>query len=96
MSRCTGHCCDPVRLSADVAEKLFLGEHEDPEKWVVQSMLEAEWLHFPTGRMYFKCIYFDEESRNCTIYEERPRMCRDYPYDDVCGEDGCTMSCSDE
>jgi Fe-S-cluster containining protein len=43
------------------------------------------------GYMY-TCKHFDEETNNCTNYENRPRMCRDYPYGGVCSYEGCTMS----
>jgi Fe-S-cluster containining protein len=33
-----------------------------------------------TGQQWFRCIYWDEETRLCGAYENRPAMCRDYPY----------------
>jgi Fe-S-cluster containining protein len=29
---------------------------------------------------YFRCRHFDRETRRCTDYENRPAMCRDYPW----------------
>lgn len=29
---------------------------------------------------YFRCVNFDSEARRCTRYEDRPRVCRDYPW----------------
>lgn len=43
----------------------------------------------------YTCRHWDEETMLCTTYEERPLMCRDYPYgrkcqhDCDCGETGC-------
>lgn len=28
----------------------------------------------------FACIFFDEEKKQCSIYEVRPRQCRDFPF----------------
>ncbi len=31
---------------------------------------------FPNG----SCVFFDEEKRNCQVYEGRPRQCRTWPF----------------
>ncbi len=33
---------------------------------------------------YFTCGHLTDDFR-CDIYDERPRMCRDYPYGKTCG-----------
>lgn len=44
---------------------------------------------------YFTCKYWDEDTRQCTVYEARPDMCATYPYEreggcSICGvEGGC-------
>lgn len=30
--------------------------------------------------VYYRCIYWDESTRLCTAYRDRPEMCSDYPY----------------
>lgn len=37
---------------------------------------------------WFTCRHWDEDTRLCTAYSERPRLCRDYPYDWDCSH-GC-------
>lgn len=37
------------------------------------------------------CKHWDDVTGDCRNYDERPRMCRDYPYDRACSEAGCTM-----
>lgn len=37
---------------------------------------------------HFTCKNWDEETRLCRIYEDRPMMCRDYPYGQEC-QHGC-------
>lgn len=39
-------------------------------------------------RDWFTCRHWDETTRLCTIYPQRPHMCRDYPYEAEC-EHGC-------
>lgn len=29
---------------------------------------------------YYRCVYWDEETRLCGAYENRPNMCSEYPY----------------
>jgi len=33
---------------------------------------------------HFTCRHWDEDTRLCTIYEERPMMCREFPYGKDC------------
>lgn len=43
------------------------------------------------GKNYglFTCRHWDEQTRLCTAYDERPDMCRDYPYVGRSCERGC-------
>lgn len=38
------------------------------------------------------CRHWDEQTRLCTAYEARPRMCRDYPYTGACERDACSYA----
>lgn len=50
---------------------------------------DREYLPDCEGHVY-TCRHFDEGTRLCAIYEQRPEMCRDYPY----GNDGgCEYEC---
>lgn len=42
---------------------------------------------------YFTCVHWDESTRRCGAYDERPRMCRGYPYGNECQHDcmGCSL-----
>lgn len=37
----------------------------------------------PSPVFFFRCAWFDRESRTCTRYDERPSACRDYPWGGV-------------
>lgn len=39
---------------------------------------------------WYTCTVFDKETRNCTDYENRPHMCRDYPGVHRCEHLDCT------
>ena len=40
---------------------------------------------------HYTCKHFD--GKNCTIYEARPQMCRDFPNGTTCTYRGCTLEC---
>jgi Fe-S-cluster containining protein len=44
---------------------------------------------------YYTCRAWDEDTRLCTIYEDRPNMCRGYPYGNACSH-GCDWQAPDE
>lgn len=37
----------------------------------------------------YTCRHWDEDTGLCGVYEDRPRMCRDYPYARACDHDDC-------
>lgn len=39
---------------------------------------------------FYRCKLFDAKTGNCSIYEIRPQMCRDYPYRGTCNYAQCT------
>jgi Fe-S-cluster containining protein len=60
------------------------------------------WLIYPmarlqstdeAGRQLFTCAHWDRETHLCQIYDDRPVMCRDFPYRGKCKyhEAGCTL-----
>lgn len=44
------------------------------------------------GERYFTCRHWDPATRLCTVYEERPQMCRDAGETSCC-KHGCGMGC---
>jgi len=52
---------------------------------------DNELLNRPkTKRHYYTCKHFDPKTRDCTIYEIRPAMCRSYPDAGLCNYAKCT------
>jgi Fe-S-cluster containining protein len=74
---------------ADMVVPLSLAEaNERLERFGADRMYEPD----AEGHLY-TCRHFDDATRLCTIYEQRPEMCRDYPY--ACGG-GCEYECGYE
>lgn len=104
-ARCSGHCCrrftllySPEELAIfrqrtadgeatcediEIIEPMviYLGKHNyDPQ---LGTPVDAPMHHYT-------CKNFDEASGDCRIYETRPGMCRNFPYDGSCRFRGCT------
>lgn len=47
-----------------------------------------------TGRATYTCRHWDEETRLCGVYDQRPMLCRDYPYGRGCSH-GCSYQVSE-
>jgi len=92
-SKCPGYCCsyplieigkrDIARLAKhfdityDQAEKRYT-RYDKSEK--VQAMRRQKDRYF--GHI---CKMFDTRKRQCTVYEARPGVCREYPETKRCG-----------
>ena len=46
------------------------------DKYVRQVGVRKSLVEFPDGA----CVFFDTDSRGCTVYEARPRQCRTWPF----------------
>lgn len=91
--KCPAYCCsyahipvtddDIPRLAAhfgltdEQAEKRFTKFGDDESPRVLRHKADE---HFGTI-----CRFIDTETRNCTIYEARPAICRDFPTQNRCG-----------
>lgn len=98
MSRCTGHCCESFWLPLSPMElkhqrkRALLGKcrwnKEDLMK--ISEMVIFQRPHETSGYRY-TCKYWDPNTGNCNNYQNRPTMCKDYPYGNPCKIKGCTM-----
>jgi Fe-S-cluster containining protein len=57
---------------AEIGSLPYWGE-EPQHDWDGQSLSR-------TGRRLMTCRHWDRETRLCTVYDQRPSMCREYPY----------------
>ena len=92
-SKCPGYCCsypeievtkrDIARLAKhftlpyDIAEERFT-KYNPKDK--VRELRHRKDRIFDTV-----CRFLDQKTRRCTVYESRPKVCRDYPDVPRCG-----------
>lgn len=92
-SKCPGYCCSYPLIEVGKRDIRRLAKHFDityqqaetrytrfdrSEK--VRSLRQQDDRHF--GRI---CKLFDTKKRQCTVYESRPAVCREYPDGKRCG-----------
>jgi uncharacterized protein len=84
--KCTacGDCCTgaPGYVWVNQAEIDALAERMDMEvaafekKYVRQIGVRRSLVEYKNG----DCVFFDNKSRKCKVYEQRPRQCRTWPF----------------
>lgn len=103
MSRCSGQCCAGFHIpfSPDDLKKGWRALQDGKQ---VKGMLVHLRVVPPGGDMpmgtntsnedahIYTCKHHDKKTGDCSIYEQRPAMCRDYPYGKECEWDGCTYA----
>ena len=103
--RCTGHCCRSFHLPyspTELRRYIIEGEqHLNGRKHVYDGLQILDMVMYlgwkpadedgppPQGHIY-TCKNLNVETNDCTAYETRPGMCRDYPYNKPCRYQGCT------
>jgi Fe-S-cluster containining protein len=94
VGRCTGHCCKKFPLPFPNLKSMFTPEY-DSHKYQngeqIRNMVIFLEPH-PTKPEYgyYTCKNLTTNG-DCAIYDQRPRMCSEYPYGDKCVIPGCTM-----
>lgn len=91
--KCVAYCCTYKLIPAtpsDIARlgrRFDLGPREAKKKFTKKGDKEfpvvlrhQEDEHFGTA-----CMFLDQKTRQCTVYESRPRICRDFPTQSRCG-----------
>jgi uncharacterized protein len=79
-----GNCCtgfsgyvwvNKAEMTA-LAERLGIDFDEFERLYTRKIGIRYSLKEFPNG----SCVFFDEEKRNCSVYEDRPRQCRTWPF----------------
>jgi Fe-S-cluster containining protein len=83
-SKCPGYCCSYPIIELKKRDVERLAKHfglsckkftkTDPEARTPYVMRRKKDEHF--GGI---CQFFDRDARRCTVYEARPKICREYP-----------------
>ena len=97
--KCTGYCCSYDRIEVSkkdikrlakyfgMAEQDVKSRHtktyklKENDEITLEQILRHKKDHIFTS----VCKFLDSESRQCTIYEVRPKVCRQYPNTTRCG-----------
>ena len=83
-----GDCCDPVTVSADQLDvqqewiDYWRGGGEDEahgDVWFIATHM-TELERDEQGRRRFQCHHFNQVTRQCEAYEQRPDMCMGFPW----------------
>ncbi len=101
MSRCTGACCKRFPLTATyaevqaAAEVVKAGGRDRYQDTVFIADMLIPLKPAPDGKEFFTCRHHDAASGNCTVYEQRPTLCREHPFYGVvnghCSTAGCEL-----
>ncbi len=90
--KCPGYCCSYPLIALEKRDVARLARHFELDFETARvSFTEEAW-----GRKYAMrrkpdvhygktCQFFDTEQRRCTVYEARPKVCRNYPHTKRCG-----------
>ena len=84
--KCTGcgDCCtgapgyvwvNQAEIDA-LAERLGMESAKFEKKYVRQIGVRRSLVEYKNG----DCVFFDNDTRKCTVYEQRPRQCRTWPF----------------
>lgn len=89
---CQAKCCSlPVETKIDDLIRMGVVdafEAQEPPKKIAKRLQQAGIIdHFNFKNQIFTlarranadCIYLDPHTRRCTIYEQRPKICRNHP-----------------
>jgi Fe-S-cluster containining protein len=84
--KCTqcGNCCTGapgyVWVNQEEIEQLAAAVGEEVERfeklYVRKIGVRKSLVEFPNG----DCVFFDNQTRRCTVYAARPRQCRTWPF----------------
>jgi hypothetical protein len=61
---------------AELARRMGVEADEFERKYVRKVGVRKSLVEFANG----DCVFFDGQSRKCTVYEARPRQCRTWPF----------------
>ena len=81
MSKCIkcGMCCIAYELVLLTSKEFASDVYEANKIKDILNVTKAKSVYFKEwGAALDVCIYFNENTRKCTIYDHRPKVCRDY------------------
>jgi len=90
-TKCPGYCCSYELIDVTDRDIARLARHHE----VGRADAKRRFTKLDSGRRVLRhrldhiyrstCVFFDQESRRCTVYEARPQVCRTFPSAPRCG-----------
>lgn len=85
---CEGNCCigesGYIWISKDeienLAEHLNLTIEEMAFRYLFKSKYKFSIKEVQLAENSYRCIFFDMDKKQCSIYEARPKQCRTFPF----------------
>ena len=92
-NRCPSYCCSYTRIPVEesdirrLARRFGLAPEAAARKFTKKGDEPGEVIlrHKPDTIYGTVCQFLDTETRRCTVYEARPKICRTYPGTARCG-----------
>lgn len=92
-AKCPGYCCSYPEIEVTprdierLAKRFDLSYREAEERFTKPDAAGKVRLlrHRKDTVFATVCTFLDQEKRRCTVYESRPKVCRDYPDSARCG-----------
>ena len=93
--KCPGYCCSIPRVAVSEHDIARLARHFGVSAAVARKRYTYRYRAEGISEQILRrrkdkifdttCALFDTVTRQCTVYEARPNVCRKYPYGDRCG-----------
>src|SRR5262249_54248870 len=90
-AKCPGWCCtyDWIGVTrrdiARLAKRFGLSVEDATRRFTKLAPDYGRVLPHPKDRIYgTRCMFLDQKTRRCSIYEHRPAVCREFPHKDRC------------
>src|ERR1041384_2239714 len=92
-SKCPGYCCSYPEIEitrrdvARLAKHLGVTFEEAEQRYTKYDAKQGiRLLRHQKDRIFDTvCVFLDQKTRRCGVYESRPGVCRDYPDSKRCG-----------
>ena len=91
--KCVAYCCSYTHIPVNATDVKRLAKHFDltpaqaEKKFTKYGDKDSPRVLRHTADEHFQtsCQFLDKEKRTCTIYDARPKICREFPTQKRCG-----------
>ncbi len=91
--KCVAYCCSYAHIPVKDSDLKRLAKHHGVSESVAEKKFTKKGdklnprvlRHTADEHFVASCMFLDKEKRTCTIYEARPKICREFPVQKRCG-----------